>query len=134
MREFVDARRYFLSGQQTTDQEFINQYITLAPFQSDDPQTRSQKLAAMQSTIDALESAVTGEVRISQALERTLRTARAAGWRPGIISALEQQVLEARAFEQRVQRMGRPMILGDQPDGFDNEASIQDWIRRNVPP
>lgn len=133
-RRYVDAQRYFLSGQQTSDQEFMNQFMYTVVLSTDDETTKHQKQAMRHVMNTAMRTASEGAGHPSASLEELLRTAKSAGWSPSLIDGIQRQLDEARRWESNAKRGS--LYLNDQPtDPSELDTDMmrwEEWVRQNI--
>lgn len=132
----ANAVRFAISGKQTTNQEFVDFLITRIPLKTDDPMTRQQKLATLETDREVLRDMTGGNAHPSVVLQKALRIAELQNWDPKIIDGYRKALADARAWEASSARRNR-IYADDTPTTADSlDANMQqwdEWLRNNAP-
>lgn len=118
---WTNSYRYLVSGQQTSDREFMVILNTVAEGAGDSPEVKAQKRAFRQVMTEAARRLATGQTQPTTAADEVLQQAKALGFPPELIQVLQQQKEDATKF----QAQGGPPLLTRDPEDAQSEAARQ---------
>jgi len=121
-RQFGDAFRFFVSGQQSSDREALRILNSVAGQSSDDPETLRQKRFMRSVMTQMALDASAGIISPVEAMDEIIEQARLVGMSPKAMSVFREQREDAVRFQANRAAGRGPLILNENPTTADSLA------------
>ncbi len=121
-RQFGDAFRFFVSGQQSSDREALRILNTVAGQAGDDPETLRQKRFVRNVMTQMALDASAGIISPVEAMDEIIEQARIAGMSPKAMAVFREQREDAVRFQANRAAGRGPLILNENPTTADSLA------------